>query len=251
MHSRQCYDGIQLYGSWRVSHGQTAPSTVSHEPPHVASYSSIDRYKGGINQLSESFRNKMLHAALLWLASVDQATEGCSYLERQRAHEAGHLLCGHLVGLDVERYSVGEDGQSAMVGFALEPALHGLELPLQPHQLEAIAITAMAGAAAELRACGSVAGEDGDVRRLLQLAEESGSKLEDDASRRQWLLKSTRTAMRMIDNHRQAFELVLARISEGADLQACVSAAESATEARWFAHIARGYPHIRRRTALS
>ena len=23
------------YGSWRVSHGQTAPSTVSHEPPHV------------------------------------------------------------------------------------------------------------------------------------------------------------------------------------------------------------------------
>lgn len=138
--------------------------------------------------------------------------------------------------------STGSAATQFTVGHAAEGL--GLALPLRRHELEALSAVAMAGAAAELISCGDVMGEASDVASLLELAR---SALPSDRTEEEWLLEATKTAMRMLQNHRETFDAVVMHISEGADTATCVAIAKLATDMRWYEHIARTYPHILRR----
>ena len=176
-------------------------------------------------------------------ANTQWQTAGCTDLHRRHVHEAGHILCGHLVGLDVTNYFMrGSADGEASVEFVLGPAADHEPRALDPRALQALGVAAMGGAAAEMVECGNVVGAAQDVAKLLEF-------VEDDASSDDWLMNSTRIAKEMIWNHRLEMETIASRIAEGAPIEACVAAAKAATTVRWYDELARAYPNIRLRQA--
>ena len=68
----------------------------------------------------------------------------CSELRRRHVHEAGHLLCGTLVGLEVASYVVGGTGDGeATMSFEMEPG-DAAVAPYGQHALQALAVAVQA-----------------------------------------------------------------------------------------------------------
>ena len=190
---------------------------------------------------------KTVHLLHLWLfgANADpqwtiDRPSGCSPLRRSVAHEAGHALCGHLVGLDLTSYWVAGTGDGeAAVQFDLDSASHDIT---QPHVLQALAVAAMGGMAAEMLICGDHEGGAADMAKISEL-------VSDAASTEDWIVNSTSIAVEMLKNHHVEFETLVSRIGAGAAVEACVAAASQATTTHWYSHVAARYPHVRGREA--
>lgn len=174
---------------------------------------------------------------------IETTTAGCSALHRRHVHETGHVLCGHLVGLDVDHFFVvGEaDGESA-VSFSFG----GAAASMPADALPALAVAAMGGVAAEYVVCGDQLGGTGDMAKLIELV---GRHHQNVVSGEEWLLNSTRIAMQMIQNHIIEFQQAVARMAKGASVGACVAAVDAATTVPWWESVSRHYPHVRGRSA--
>jgi hypothetical protein len=76
-----------------------------------------------------------------------------AYRRRQTFHEAGHLLVGHLLGLEVARYNAASaNGECAQVEFVSPRQARAHDV------VDGLTVLAMAGIAAEVIACGSAEG---------------------------------------------------------------------------------------------
>ena len=145
-----------------------------------------------------------------------------AYRRRQNYHEAGHLLIGHLLGLEVKRYSAAGGAEPAEVEFVspFGPKRRGHEV------LDGAAVLAMAGIAAEVLACGDAKGGGADVaqmRGLMQLASPPVTAKREQDDRIRW---ATFFALTLLQNNRASLDELAAQFERSEDLGTCLRALE-------------------------
>jgi hypothetical protein len=155
--------------------------------------------------------------ALVTLWRLDPA-----YRRRQTYHEAGHFLCGYLVGLEVESYA-------AATGAGASSAVRFRSLPGRTHDvLDRLAVVSMAGIAAEVIACGDAQGGTADVAGVRELFERAtprvSSRLQQD-DRIRW---ATLFALTLLQQHRASLDAVAGAFDEDVCVGECIHAAEQA-----------------------
>ena len=164
---------------------------------------------------------QQLQGAVIALRRLDPA-----YRQRQNYHEAGHFLVGYLLGLEVERYNAASaDGSGAEVSFVSPIA------STRTHDaVDAVAVLAMAGIAAEVIACGGAEGgatDVGQLRGMLSAASPAISTRKDQDDRIRW---ATLMALTMLQNERKSLDVLAKQFETMEDVGQCIRALEASAE---------------------
>jgi len=148
-----------------------------------------------------------------------------AYRRRQNYHEAGHLMVGHLLGLEVARYNAASsNGGGAEIEFVSPFSA----LKRTHDVLDGVIVLAMAGVAAEVVACGDAEGGYTDVsqaRGLMQSASPPIVERRDQDDRIRW---ATLTALTLLQNNRQRLDELSALFETAPDVGTCIRALEAA-----------------------
>ena len=146
-----------------------------------------------------------------------------AYRRRQNYHEAGHLLVGHLIGLEVESFNAASaDGAGAEVSF-----VSPLKAARTHDVVDGLCVLAMAGVAAEVIACESAEGGYTDVaqlRGLLAAAEPPVTAARDVDDRIRW---STLMALTMLQNNRGCLDALALKMPTATDVGECIRTLEA------------------------
>ena len=164
---------------------------------------------------------QQLQAAVIALRRLDPA-----YRQRQNYHEAGHFLVGYLLGLEIERYNAASaDGAGAEVEFVSPIA------STRTHDaVDAVAVLAMAGIAAEVIACGGAEGgttDVGQLRGILRAASPAIATRKDQDDRIRW---ATLMALTMLQNERKSLDVLAKQFETMEDVGQCIRALEASAE---------------------
>lgn len=148
------------------------------------------------------------------------------YRERVVRHEAAHLLLAHLLGMPVAAYStlLGREHTDLLEG-GLERRL--IAAPLEPEEVDRLALVAMAGAAAEAMAFPDVMGQNADLQDLQRIMNRSREKLGAGAQQNltRW---ATFGAATLLKRYSAEYDALRAAVARGAPVEECVRAIEEA-----------------------
>ena len=147
------------------------------------------------------------------------------YRRRQRFHEAGHFLVGHLLGLEIESYiATPTNGAGSAVSFVTPTA--GAS---PTHEtLDGLAVLSMAGIAGEVVACGDAQGGYSDVAALRELCRRAEPPLASRAAQDERIRWATLMALTMLQTHRPSLEALSAQFEAGGGVEGCIEAIERA-----------------------
>jgi hypothetical protein len=149
------------------------------------------------------------------------------YRSRVIRHEAAHFLTAHLLGVPVANYSLMLGKQHTdLAEAALQRRL--IELQLEPEEVDALSVIAMAGAAAEAMAFDEVMGQTADMFDLQRIMNRSSTKLSAAQQQNQtrWAAYQAATLLRRYSAEYAALQEAMAR---GASTKECVEAIEQAS----------------------
>ena len=149
-----------------------------------------------------------------------------AYRRRQAFHEAGHLLVGHLIGLEVACYNAASaNGESAQVEFVspFTPAA-----PARTHDVvDGLTVLAMAGVAAEVIACGSAEGGYADVAELKQLLASASPPVTEAREVDDRIRWATLMALTMLQNNKSCLDALTAQFESAQDVGECIRTLEA------------------------
>jgi len=173
------------------------------------------------------------------------------YRRRQAYHEAGHLLIGMLLGLQIVSYNAASpDGNGAAVrlsppdarswdasrGLVSDSDEAAAGAACEDALLDALLVLSMGGVAAEVLACGDAEGGVSDVAQARCFLERKWSTgVQSAPTRRTARAKqddrirwATLFALTLLQRHRASLDAVVEAFDEGADVGACLCAAQNA-----------------------
>merc|ERR1719383_1223376 len=146
------------------------------------------------------------------------------YRERVLRHEAGHYLVGYLLGVPVAGYTLALGKEHTDFAEArLSRRL--IEGKLSDDELNALAVVAMAGLAAEGLEYEEVLGQTADLMLLQRLMMRAETKLTDQQQQNltRW---ATFEATRMLKEQGPAYERLMAAMRRGGSVRECLEAIE-------------------------
>lgn len=139
-------------------------------------------------------------------------------------HEAGHYLVGYLLGVPVAGYTLALGKEHTDFAEArLSRRL--IEGKLSDDELNALAVVAMAGLAAEGLEYEEVLGQTADLMLLQRLMMRAETKLTDQQQQNltRW---ATFEATRMLKEQGPAYERLMAAMRRGGSVRECLEAIE-------------------------
>jgi hypothetical protein len=155
------------------------------------------------------------------------------YRDRVARHEAAHFLCAYLLGVPVVNYSVDLGAEhTEFFELKLERKLFagGAGGRLSEGEVDALAVIAMAGIAAEALAFEEVVGQNTDLYDLQKLFGRAAQPLSSNTqmSVTRWAVWQ---AAIMLRAHDAAFKALVAAMARGASVPECIGIIETASGA--------------------
>ena len=147
------------------------------------------------------------------------------YRRRLAYHEAGHFLVGYLVGLEVDSYdaATGAGGRSS-VQFSSRVDTVGASHEV----LDRLAVVSMAGIAGEVVACGDAEGGTADVQMLRAAMRVASPAVASQSAQDDRIRWATMMALTLLQRHQASLDELAACLEEGAAVDTCERAIESA-----------------------
>ena len=149
------------------------------------------------------------------------------YMERIVKHEAAHFLIAYLSGIPVSSYSLGlMEMHVELLEAKIEKKLVGKAGVITTEEMEALAVVAMSGVAAEAKYFEKVAGQEADLFSLQKAMNKTEPKLgaQKEQSVTRWAVYK---AARIITDNEKSYEQLCQAMKEGKSVAECVKAIES------------------------
>jgi len=149
------------------------------------------------------------------------------YMERIVKHEAAHFLIAYLSGIPVSSYSLGlMEMHVELLEAKIEKKLVGKAGVITTEEMEALAVVAMSGVAAEAKYFEKVAGQEADLFSLQKAMNKTEPKLgaQKEQSVTRWAVYK---AARIITDNEKSYERLCQALKEGKSVAECVKAIES------------------------
>ena len=149
------------------------------------------------------------------------------YMERIVKHEAAHFLIAYLSGIPVSSYSLGlMEMHVELLEAKIEKKLVGKAGVITTEEMEALAVVAMSGVAAEAKYFEKVAGQEADLFLLQKAMNKTEPKLgaQKEQSVTRWAVYK---AARIITDNEKSYERLCQAMKEGKSVAECVKAIES------------------------
>ena len=149
------------------------------------------------------------------------------YMERIVKHEAAHFLIAYLSGIPVSSYSLGlVEMHVELLEAKIEKKLVGKAGVITTEEMEALAVVAMSGVAAEAKYFEKVAGQEADLFSLQKAMNKTEPKLgaQKEQSVTRWAVYK---AARIITDNEKSYEQLCQAMKEGKSVAECVKAIES------------------------
>jgi len=150
------------------------------------------------------------------------------YMERIVKHEAAHFLIAYLSGIPVSSYSLGlMEMHVELLEAKIEKKLVGKAGVITQEEMEALAVVAMSGVAAEAKYFEKVAGQEADLFSLQKAMNKTEPKLgaQKEQSVTRWAVYK---AAKIITDNETSYDRLCQAMKEGKSVAECVRAIESA-----------------------
>lgn len=151
------------------------------------------------------------------------------YKERVLAHEAGHFLMAHLMGIPVQDYSVSLGHEHTdIVENRMQQGMAMRRLPIT--DVHVLSVVAMAGIAAEAACFGDIKGQQADLIDLQRILDTSAEKLSNSQQQNltRWALWKAATLVR---KYSQSHEALVNALRDGSSIGECIYVIETANTA--------------------
>jgi len=150
------------------------------------------------------------------------------YMERIVKHEAAHFLIAYLSGIPVSSYSLGlMEMHVELLEAKIEKKLVGKAGVITQEEMEALAVVAMSGVAAEAKYFEKVAGQEADLFSLQKAMNKTEPKLgaQKEKSITRWAVYK---AARIITDNEKSYVRLCRAMKEDKSVAECIKAIESA-----------------------
>tara|TARA_B100000519_G_scaffold191067_1_gene191109 strand:+ start:359 stop:1144 length:786 start_codon:yes stop_codon:yes gene_type:complete len=150
------------------------------------------------------------------------------YMERIVKHEAAHFLIAYLSGIPVSSYSLGlMEMHVELLEAKIEKKLVGKAGVITQEEMEALAVVAMSGVAAEAKYFEKVAGQEADLFSLQKAMNKTEPKLgaQKEKSITRWAVYK---AAKIITDNEKSYVRLCRAMKEDKSVAECIKAIESA-----------------------
>ncbi len=149
-------------------------------------------------------------------------------MERIVKHEAAHFLIAYLSGIPVSSYSLGlMEMHVELLEAKIEKKLVGKAGVITQEEMEALAVVAMSGVAAEAKYFEKVAGQEADLFSLQKAMNKTEPKLgaQKEKSITRWAVYK---AAKIITDNEKSYVRLCRAMKEDNSVAECIKAIESA-----------------------